>query len=202
MKKTQFVYGLVLYTGRDTKLLKNYKKGKSKFSFLDSRLNQFLIFLLVAHQAFTIMGTILTILNHRNIVTQSFYMKPIYGDVDALFVVASYLTHFIGFNLFVPMSLFVSLQFVKVLQGIHNIYCCNSCLLARGMNEDRKMWDGPKARFNANTSNLNSDLSQVQIIFSDKTGTLTQNEMIFKVYIYVILYIFLEMCHSWWLCLQ
>jgi phospholipid-transporting ATPase len=64
------------------------------------------------------------------------------------------------------MSLFVSLQFIKAIQGGF-------------MEQDRQMlYEGKKMQ--AMASDLNADLSQVEIIFSDKTGTLTNNEMFFR----------------------
>jgi len=34
--------------------------------------------------------------------------------------------------------------------------------------------------FQANTLNLHEDLAEVEYIFADKTGTLTQNELVFR----------------------
>jgi len=34
--------------------------------------------------------------------------------------------------------------------------------------------------FKANTLNLHEDLAEVEYIFADKTGTLTQNELVFR----------------------
>lgn len=93
----------------------------------------------------------------------SFYVYGFNGAPTFTFVLLSFLTAFVLNNLLIPMSLFVSLEFIKLFQ-------------AQFMKWDIKM-SYRNIPMQAVTSNLNEDLSQIQIIFSDKTGTLTENMM-------------------------
>lgn len=79
-----------------------------------------------------------------------------------------FFSYIILLNTVVPISLYVS---VEVLRFIHSMW----------INFDTEMYyaknDVP-AR--ARTTTLNEELGQVQYVFSDKTGTLTQNIMTFN----------------------
>ena len=68
----------------------------------------------------------------------------------------------------IPLSLYVTIEIVN--------YC-----QAYFIDQDVAMFDpvsGEAAR--ARSSNMNADLGQIAFVFSDKTGTLTQNEMRFR----------------------
>jgi len=68
------------------------------------------------------------------------------------------------FNTMIPLSLYVSLEIVKLFQML---------LLS-----DIEMYDeASNTPMEARTSTINEDLGQVDYIFSDKTGTLTNNSM-------------------------
>ena len=79
-----------------------------------------------------------------------------------------YITFVLLLNNFIPISLYVSMEIAKTIQGLQ-------------MNWDIEMYhpetDTPAL---TRTTNLNEELGQIQYIFSDKTGTLTQNVMEFR----------------------
>jgi P-type E1-E2 ATPase len=80
-----------------------------------------------------------------------------------------FFSYFILMSTFIPISLVISLEFVKVFQGMF-------------IDSDRLMYsEERKQGVTVKTVSLNEELGQIQYVFSDKTGTLTKNQMEFKI---------------------
>jgi phospholipid-transporting ATPase len=82
--------------------------------------------------------------------------------------ITNFVTAFILYGYLIPISLYVSLEIVKVIQSM--------VFISSDLEMYHEETDTPAL---ARTSNLNEDLGQVNTVLSDKTGTLTRNVMEF-----------------------
>jgi len=81
-----------------------------------------------------------------------------------------YLTYFILLSFMIPISLFVTMELCKASQSV---------LMYWDLSMSREMPDGTTQYCRPKTSNLNEQLALVQYVFTDKTGTLTENVMLY-----------------------
>ncbi|XP_054148774.1 phospholipid-transporting ATPase ID isoform X3 [Melozone crissalis] len=170
LRNTEWCFGLVIFAGPDTKLMQNSGRTKFKRTSIDRLMNTLVLWIF----GFLVcMGVILAIGNaiweHEVGVCFQIYLPWDEGVHSAFFSgFLSFWSYIIILNTVVPISLYVS---VEVIRLGHSYF----------INWDKKMYCAKRRTpAEARTTTLNEELGQVEYIFSDKTGTLTQNIMVFS----------------------
>nr|KAF6347845.1 ATPase phospholipid transporting 8B3 [Myotis myotis] len=168
IRNTDTCYGLVIYAGLDTKIMRNCGKIHLKRTKIDRLMNRLVILIFMS---LVLISVALTLgfwdkvkelkAKHHYVSEKLMYSVP----TESFFTFWGFL---ILLSVMVPMAMFVLTEF---------IYLGNSIFISW----DRQMYYQPQdlpAR--ARNTSLSDQLGQVAYIFSDKTGTLTQNTMTFR----------------------
>ncbi|EAS00136.2 phospholipid-translocating P-type ATPase, flippase family protein (macronuclear) [Tetrahymena thermophila SB210] len=167
LKNTEFVYGLVIYTGHETKIMMNSSEPAPKLSSLEKTMNKLIVILFTVQilTCFTSASINYFLTKNMNDSGQLNYLEKDQEHIQQdtiLTVLISMGTWMLIFTNFIPISLLVTLEVVKFYQG-YNL-----------------MREEGQGNISVQSSSLNEELGQINHIFSDKTGTLTLNRMEFK----------------------
>lgn len=181
LKNTDWVVGVVVYAGQETKAMLNSAMTPAKRSRLETYMNRetfwLSVFLFVMCLVVSI-GMCLWLLSRKNqLDTLPYYRKSYFGrhspgkyrfygiPMETFF---SFLSSIIVFQIMIPISLYLTMELVRLGQSYFMI-------------EDRHLFDSSSnSRFQCRSLNINEDLGQIRYVFSDKTGTLTENKMEFR----------------------
>ena len=172
LKNTKWIIGIVVYVGHDCKIMKNAKDPVTKYSSLERLMNKGLIIIFILQAILCIIAAVLRgFYYHHNDLDEVDRKPKGFGYTKDSYTVESilnYFTYLLLLNTLIPISLIITLEVVKIIQG--RFMTCD----IYGYSHLRKRWIQP------NSVSLNEECGLVNYIFSDKTGTLTCNKMEFK----------------------
>jgi phospholipid-transporting ATPase len=167
LRNTSWIYGIVIFTGHETKLMLNSSKKPSKVSNVARITNRNIMYLFWILVAMSFAGAIGGLIFGMYKGGQASYL-PIHEMSRGTQFGYDILTFLILFCSFIPISLMVTMEVVKFVL---------SYLIENDLDIYYDTTNTPAA---ARSSSLIEELGQVKFVFSDKTGTLTCNEMQFR----------------------
>ncbi|XP_068181058.1 phospholipid-transporting ATPase IG isoform X1 [Antennarius striatus] len=171
LKNTQKICGVAVYTGMETKMALNYQGKSQKRSAVEKSINAFLlVYLCILVSKALVCTTLKYVWQSNPGQDEPWYNEKTQKEKDTNFYLkmfTDFLSFMVLFNFIIPVSMYVTVEMQKFLGSYFITW-------------DKDFFD-PEIKEGAlvNTSDLNEELGQVEYVFTDKTGTLTQNNMEF-----------------------
>ncbi|KAK1169964.1 putative phospholipid-transporting ATPase IH [Acipenser oxyrinchus oxyrinchus] len=171
LKNTEHIFAVVIYTGMETKMALNYQSKSQKRSAVEKSMNTYLIVYLCILISKAVINTVMKYVwqsdPNRD---EPFYNHKTDSERQRntlLKVITDFLAFMVLFNYIIPVSMYVTVEMQKFL-GSYFITWDDDMF-------DSELGEGALV----NTSDLNEELGQIEYVFTDKTGTLTENNMEF-----------------------
>ncbi|XP_016962031.1 phospholipid-transporting ATPase VD isoform X1 [Drosophila biarmipes] len=168
LKNTDYIEGIVVYAGHETKSMLNNSGPRYKRSQVEQQMNIDVIWCVIILLILCVVGAV-----GCRMWLSSFtqfpvpYLPPnkLTANMESMWI---FWTYIVILQVMIPLSLYVTIELCKILQvfHIHN----NVDLYDQETNKQTE----------CRAMNITEELGQIQHIFTDKTGTLTENKMIFR----------------------
>ncbi|XP_055989084.1 phospholipid-transporting ATPase VB [Sorex fumeus] len=171
VRNTQTAVGIVVYAGHETKAMLNNSGPRYKRSKIERRINTHIFFCIGLLFLLCLIGAV-----GHSLWNATFEEHPPFDvpEADGSFPPLAlggfymFLTMIILLQVLIPISLYVSIELVK----LGHVFF---------LHHDLDLYDEDSdAGIQCRALNIAEDLGQIQHIFSDKTGTLTENRMVFR----------------------
>ncbi|KAL2832828.1 hypothetical protein BDW59DRAFT_93039 [Aspergillus cavernicola] len=167
LRNTPWIHGIVVFTGHETKLMRNATATPIKRTAVERMVNIQILMLVSILIALSVVSSVGDLIIRRTEKDKLSYLD--YGNTNpGKQFIMDIFTYWVLYSNLVPISLFVTIEIVKYAQAF---------LINSDLDIYYDVTDTPAT---CRTSSLVEELGQIEYIFSDKTGTLTCNIMEFK----------------------